>query len=149
MSIEDFHLSLRRKILHRFEFHRKFSTETCDVSKELGIFLSNPLKFYNSEVVDIFLLALGNAYEVNTIVLQSNVDKCWTAHLSDTKNNFTTNLYFAKSLSPHADPVISIEDKDSNNDIVMTHYFPLSIQKKKKSPLVLNWKKKVVCRCYF
>ena len=92
MSIEDFHLSLRRKILHRFEFHRKFSTETCDVSKELGIFLSNPLKFYNSEVVDIFLLALGNAYEVNTIVLQSNVDKCWTAHLSDTKNNFTTNL---------------------------------------------------------
>ena len=91
--------------------------------------MSNPLKFYNSEVVDIFLLALGNAYEVNTVVLQSNVDKSWATNLSDTKNNFTTNLYFAKSLSAHVDPIITDEDKESDDDIVMIHHVRPSIQK--------------------
>ena len=129
VSIEDLQLYLRREILHRFEFYREFLTETCDLLKELDIFLSNPLKFYNSEVVDIFLLALVNAYEVNTVVLQSNVDKCWTTDLSNTKNNFTKNLYFAKSFSPHVDPIIPDEDKESDDDIVMTHYVPPSIQK--------------------
>ena len=130
VSIEDLQLSLKREILHRFEFYREVSTETCDLLKELDIFLPNPLKFCNSEVVDIFLLALGNAYEVNTVVLQSNVDKCWTTDLSNTKNNFTTNLHFAKSLSPHVVPVILDEDEESDDDIVMTHYVPPSIQKK-------------------
>ena len=92
--------------------------------------MSNPLKFYNSEVADIFLLALDNAYEANAVVLQSNVDKCWITDLSNTKNNFTTNLYFAKSLSSHVDLVIPVEDKESDDDIVMTHYVPPSIQKK-------------------
>ena len=127
-SIEYLQLSLIREIFHRFEFYREFSTETCDLLKELDIFLSNPLKFYNSEVADIFLLALGDAYEVNTVVLQSNVDKCWTTDLSNTKNNFTKNLYFAKSLSPHGDPIIPDEDIDCD-DIIITHYFPPSIQK--------------------
>ena len=75
VSIEDLQLSLKREILHRFEFYREVSTETCDLLKELDIFLSNPLKFCNSEVVDIFLLALGNAYEVDTVLLQSYVNK--------------------------------------------------------------------------
>ena len=98
--------------------------------------MSNPLKFYKSKVVDIFLLALGNACEVNTVVLQSNVEKCWTTDLSNTKNNFTTNLYFAKSLSPHVDPIIPDEDKESDNDIIMTHYVLPSIQKN----ILLNFK---------
>ena len=129
VSIEDLQLYLRREILHRFEFYREFLTETCDLLKELDIFLSNPLKFYNSEVVDIFLLALGNAYDVNTVVLQSNVDKCWTTDLSNTKNNFTTNSYFAKSLYPHVDPIIPNKDKESDDDTIMTHYVPPSILK--------------------
>ena len=147
VSIEDLQLSLRREIIHRFKFSREFSTETCNLLKELGIFFSNLLKFYNSEVVDIFLLALGNTYEVNTVVLQSNVDKCWTTDLSNTKNNFTTNLYFAKSLSPHVDPIILDEDEESDDDILMTHYVLPSIQKN----ILVNFKleRKVVCRCHF
>ena len=129
VSIEDLQLSLRHEILHRFDFYIEFWIETCDLLKELDIFLSNPLKFYNSEVVDIFLLTLGNAYEVDTVVLQSYVDKCWTTDLSNTKNNFIANLYFAKSLSPHVDPIIPDVDKESDDDIVMTHCVPLSIQK--------------------
>ena len=123
VSIEDLQLSLRREILHRFEFYREFSIETCDLLKELDNFLSNPLKFYNSEVVDIFLLALGNAYEVNTVVLQSNVDKCWTTDLSNTKNNFTTNSYFAKSLSPHVHPITPDEDARILSILIFSTFF--------------------------
>ena len=121
VSIEDLQLSLRHEILHRFEFYREFSTETCNLLKELDISLSNPLTFYNSEVADIFLLALGNAYEVNTVVLQSNVDKCWTTDLSNTKSNFTTN-FTLENISP--------------------------INSKKKILSILNWKRKLVCRCH-
>ena len=123
VSIEDLQLSLRREILHRFEFYREFSIETCDLLKELDNFLSNPLKFYNSEVVDIFLLALVNAYEVNTVVLQSNVDKCWTTDLSNTKNNFTTNSYFAKSLSPHVHPITPDEDARILSILIFSTFF--------------------------
>ena len=77
------------------------------------------------------MLALGNAYEVNTVVLQSNVDKCWTTDLSS-KNNFTTNLYFSKGFSPHVDPIVLVEDKERGDNIVMTHYVPPSKKKKKK-----------------
>ena len=90
------------------------------------------------------MLALGNAYEVNTVVLQSNVDKCWTTDLSS-KNNFTTNLYFSKGFSPHVDPIVLVEDKERGDNIVMTHYVPPSKKKrkkKKKKTKNINKKKK-------
>ena len=74
------------------------------------------------------MLAVGNAYEVNTVVLQSNVDKCWTTDLSS-KNNFTTNLYISKRFSPHVDPIVPVEDKERGDN---THYVPPSKKKKKK-----------------
>ena len=44
VSIEDLQLSLRREFLHRFEFYREFSTETCDLLKELDIFFVKSTK---------------------------------------------------------------------------------------------------------
>ena len=44
---------------------------------ELEKFLENPLGYYTEDTSDLFLLALGNAFKVNVIALQSNTKRCW------------------------------------------------------------------------
>ena len=78
----------------------------------------------------MFLLSLDNAYKVNTTVLQSSENHCWTTDLTNLSNNFTKNLYFGKSLSPHIDPILPVDDKDSDDDIIITHYSKASTQNK-------------------
>ena len=78
----------------------------------------------------MFLLSLDNAYKVNTTVLQSSENHCWTTDLTNLSNNFTKNLYFGKSLSPHIDPILPVDDKDSDDDIIITHYSKESTQNK-------------------
>ena len=68
--------------------------------------MKDPLKFYDSDMTDLFLSALGDAFEVNVIVFQSDDAKCWVVNLSNKENPFKETLYFARSLSLHIDPVI-------------------------------------------
>ena len=55
VSIADLLSSLRRKMLYRFDFYKQFSTELCDILKKLDIFLSDPLKFHNTDLLIYFI----------------------------------------------------------------------------------------------
>ena len=43
---------------------------------KLSAFLTHPLGPYDSELCDMFLGVLGNAYKVNIKIYQSNLKKC-------------------------------------------------------------------------
>ena len=58
--------------------------------------MKDPLKCYDSDVTDLFLSALGDAFNVNVIVFQSAVAKCWVVNLSNKENPFKETLYFAR-----------------------------------------------------
>ena len=58
--------------------------------------MKDPLKCYDSDMTDLFLSALGDAFNVNVIVFQSAVAKCWVVNLSSKENPFKETLYFAR-----------------------------------------------------
>ena len=58
--------------------------------------MKDPLKCYDSDVTDLFMSALGDAFNVNVIVFQSAVAKYWVVNLSNKENPFKETLYFAR-----------------------------------------------------
>ena len=62
VTIEEVITKLRSEVLHNYNFCSDFSSNEVDILIELDNFLKNPLKYYNSDTVDLFLMALGNAY---------------------------------------------------------------------------------------
>ena len=89
-------------------------------------------------------MALGNAFQINVILFQSNAKKCWTTDLTDEKNLFRITLYFARSSSLHLDPIVPVQIDDSDIEIVDI------IPGNGKSKYVAGWvkeeKKKIVMR---
>ena len=90
----------------RREFYKQFCTEGVDLLSELDRFLEEPLRYYNIDVVDLFIKALGNAFEVNIIIFQSNAEQCWIINLSNESDEFSDTLHFARTESLHIDPVL-------------------------------------------
>ena len=85
-----------------------FSSKDIDILIELDKFLESPLTYYNESTSDLFLAALGNAYKVNITVFQSDEKRCWICDLSDNTNSYSTTVHFARTLSPHIDPVVNL-----------------------------------------
>ena len=52
------------------------------------------------------LAALGNSYNVNIKIYQSNLKKCWVTDLSDERKGYERTLYFARCLSAHVDAIV-------------------------------------------
>ena len=48
--------------------------------------------------------------------------------LTNLSNNFTKNMYSGQSLSPHINPILPVDDEDSDDDIIITHYSTPSTQ---------------------
>ena len=86
-------------------YYRTF-LPNVDINIEVEKFLLDPLRCYDSEVCDVFLLALGYTYRVNVRIYQPNVNECWVTDLSIPSNYFQLSLYFARSLPDHLDPII-------------------------------------------
>ena len=76
------------------------------VRDEVQRFLIHPLGSYGSEICDMFLAALSNAYKVNIKIYQSNLKKCWVTDLSDERKGYERTLYFARCLSAHVDAIV-------------------------------------------
>lgn len=106
ISLEDVISRLRKELLTKYEFYKQFSSADVNILSELEKFLESPLNYYNTNSTDLFLAALGNAFQVNVIVLQADENLCWLCDLSNNANTFTTTLHFARSLSPHIDPIV-------------------------------------------
>ena len=45
--------------------------------------MKDSLKFFDSDTTDLFSSALGDAFEVNVIIFQSDDAKCWVVNLSN------------------------------------------------------------------
>ena len=72
---------------------------------EVERFLIHPLGSYDSEICNMFLAPLGNAYKVNIKIYQSNLKECWVTDLSDETKGYERTLYFARCLSAHVDAI--------------------------------------------
>ena len=106
-DVETISKRLNVEITSHLEFYEGFCKSNIDLKKELSNFLRDPLTYYGCDTGDFFLLALGNSYEVNIILLMSDHQRCWTVNLSNYEHKDT--MYFARSLSEHIDPVVRKE----------------------------------------
>lgn len=111
---------LRKELLLRYEeFYKQFNNDILNILIELDAFLDDPLRYCNKDSINVFLVALGNAFQVNIVVYQSNEESCWksdllanvcnngrTAANNDDNITFTSTLHFARTLSPHVYPIL-------------------------------------------
>ena len=97
-----------------------------DLIHQFEHYLKNPLAYYDKDIADLFLDALGMAYKVNIIVFRSNLTKCYILDQSNPANLFEHTLHFVRTESEHVDPVLPIvrnsdnEISDSDDSIVIT-----------------------------
>ena len=80
------------------------------------IYLANPLQYYNSDTVDVFLIALANSYTCNTIVYRCTEKDTWTTNISNPEKHYTKTLYFAMSDKDHVDLVLTTDDQRVESD---------------------------------
>ena len=106
VTIEEVITKLRSEVLHNYNFCSDFSSNEVDILIELDNFLKNPLKYYNSDTVDLFLMALGNAYQCRIIVYKCTETNKWTNDLRNNKTQYEKVLYFAKTELSHLDLVV-------------------------------------------
>ena len=135
---EDVISQLRRELLTKFDFYKIFSSKDIDILIELDKFLESPLTHYNESTSDLFLAALENAYKVNIIVFQSDERCCWICDLSDNTYSYSTTLHFARTLSPHLNPVVKFaEPVEDDDEVIITEIIagrPLTDAEIKQQP---------------
>ena len=68
VTIKEVIAKLRSEVLHNYNFYFGFSTDEVNILTELDNFLKDPLKYYNSDTADLFLMALSNAYQCGIVV---------------------------------------------------------------------------------
>ena len=103
---DELHSTLKSYLLKNFNTYSEFTEENINIVDELDKLFKNPLGNYNENISDLYLKALGDAYEVNIVLFQSNAETCWILDLSNYNNPHPDTLYFARSLSPHVDPIV-------------------------------------------
>ena len=129
--------ALRSEILRNFDEYSGFSSDKVNVLTELDRFLAKPLQYYNSDTVDLFLIALGNSYACNTIVYRCTEKDTWTTNINNPEKYYTKTLYFVMTDKDHVDLVLNTNDQreesekqdnrissESDSDIEITKYAP-------------------------
>ena len=122
-------LLVELKIMKNYDFYLMFSTKDVNVFlSELDSFLKIPLKYNNKDTVDLFLIALGNAYNCRTIIYECTSTHLWKTDLSKDSGNYEKTLYFAKTDLNHLDVVIPAEPTETGNDSDDTDVVPEQIE---------------------
>ena len=135
VQVDDILAALRSEILQNFQFYGNFCEANVNILMELDKFLKEPLKYYNTDACDTFLMALGNAFKCKIVVFQASVDRCWTVNLSKENEMLPKTLYFARGVSDHLDPVVPLQEDSSDSDIEI-----LRVIEGTKPPFCLNVK---------
>ena len=133
----DVKAALRSEILRNFDEYSAFSTDKVNVLTELDRFLAKPLQYYNSDTVDLFLIALGNSYVCNTIVYRCTEKDTWTTNINNPEKHYRETLYFAMTNKDHVDLVLNTDDhrveserqdnrisSEADSDIEITEFVP-------------------------
>ena len=131
---------MRSEILRNFDECSALSSDKVNVLTELDRVFANSLQCYNSDIVDLFLIALGNSCACNTIVYRCTEKDTWTTNINTPKKHYTKTLYFAMTDKDHVDLVLNTDDQrveserednrissESDSDIEITKYVPPSI----------------------
>ena len=101
IQLKDVVKALRSEILTNHKFYSDFSPADVNILTELDLFLTNPLKYYNAETVDLFLIALGNSYTCKTIIYHCDGERTWTTDMSDPKKKITKKPYILQKQICH------------------------------------------------
>ena len=133
----DVKADLRSEILRNFDECFAFSSNKVNVLTELDRFLGNSLQYYNSDILDLFLIVQGNSYACNTIVYRCTKKDTWTANINNPEKHYTKTLYFAMTNKDHVNLVLNTDDQrvesesqdnrilsESDSDIEITKYVP-------------------------
>ena len=129
--------ALRSEILRNFGEYSAFSSDKVNLLTELDRFFANPSQYYNSDTVDLFLIALGNSYVCNTMVYRCTEKDTWTNNISNPEKHYTKTLYFAMTDKDHVHLVLNTDDQrveserqdnrispESDSDIEIAKYVP-------------------------
>ena len=100
--------------------------------------MKTPLKYYNKDTVDLFLIALENAYNCRTIIYRCIRTHLWTTDLSMDNGNYEKTLYFAKSDLNHLDVVIPAEPTETGNDSDDTDVVPEQIETEPDDDVIIT-----------
>ena len=84
---------LRNEVLHNYNFYSEFSSNEVNILTELGNFLKNPLKYYNSDTVDLLLMA-PLATRINAELLFMNAPKLTHGLTTYVKTKRSTKEFF-------------------------------------------------------
>ena len=122
--------------MKNYDFYSKFSTKDVNVLSELDSFLKTPLKYYNKDTVDLFLIALGNAYNCRLIIYECTSTHFLTTDLSKVAVNKT--LYFAKTDLNHLDVVVPAEPTETGNDSDDTDVVPEQIEAEPDDDVIIT-----------
>ena len=93
-----------------------FTTSVMNISNELQLFLNSPMTYYNADITDLFLFALGNFFDINIVIFKSNERECWVDYLMKNDGCNRETVYFVKTVSQHIDPVVPIPTQDTSSD---------------------------------
>ena len=124
--------------MKNYDFYSKCSTKDVNVLSELDSFLKTPLKYYNKDTVDLFLIALGNAYNCRTIIYECTSTHLWKTDLSKDSGNYEKTLYFAKTDLNHLDVVVPAEPTETGNDSDDTDVVPEQIETEPDDDVIIT-----------
>ena len=113
-------VELRSEITKNINFYLKFSTKDENVLLELDSLLKTPIKYYNKDIIGLFLIALRDAYNCRTIIYECTRTHLWTIDLSKDNGNYEK--------TPHLDVVITAERTETGNDSNDTDVVPEKIE---------------------
>ena len=99
--------------------------------------MAHPLQYYNSDTVDLLLIALGNSYACKTIVYRCTEKDTWTTNINNAEKHYSKTLYFVMTDKDHVDLILNTDDRrveserqdnkilsESDSDIEITKYVP-------------------------
>ena len=151
VTIEEVLAKLRSEVLHNYNFYSEFSSNEVDILTKLDNFLKNPLKYYNSDRVDLFFMALGNAYQCRIVVYECTETNTWTNDLRNNKTQYQKVRYFQKTELSHLNLVVDSKKirnpdlftKSSNSEIEIIKVVPAG-EPNNNSPTEINTKQEDV-----
>ena len=124
IPLDEIYTNLRKEFLTNYKSYQSFSDDSLNVHVELEKFLSDLLRYYNSDTSNFFLIALGKAYDANIVVYKSNSEQCSITDYTNEERASKVALYFTKTLLEHIDPILPVPCSNLDDDIEITAFVP-------------------------
>ena len=77
ISLDEVASSLKAEFITNRQFYEAFMEDEMKTKIEIPLekFLMSPLGYYDNDIVDFFVMVLGNAFKVTVTIFLSNIEK--------------------------------------------------------------------------